>query len=162
MQCEDVRNRQLLYLKNELNTYEMKQFEEHLADCVNCRGEHEELKITDGFLENHLIPEKSPPIRKISRKKSWMKYALTAATVLIVVTIFILNQNTGTVNIKDSLSWDENGALELIELQYDSYRINYNYSDFYSLNGTIQEEEIIDNYIINLNDRIDYLNEAKL
>jgi hypothetical protein len=162
MQCEDVRNHQILYLKNELNPHEKKQFEKHLTDCAHCREEYEEIRITDSFLKKYLVPEKSPSMRQISRKKAWMKYALTAAAVLIVGIFLVINQYIGTEKISDSLSWDENGTLELLELQYDYYRINYNYPDFYSLNGSIQDEEFIDNYIINLNDRIDYLNEAKL
>lgn len=139
MNCNEVIDNLSLYIDDELNEEEKRLYEEHLNSCEACRNLIEEYKNLIAALNN--LPDEEPPvgyckrlhkklletnkadkfeatiITDISKKKrnnsfKWVKYGGLAASLVLVLLVYSLN-NHGFMNKSSN------------EMAYDSQGIEY-------------------------------------
>jgi len=159
MSCKAIKEKLLLYMKNELSQEDKTQMEQHLSHCLTCHSELQELNKMDTYLLNNIAPETAPRFNGITKQNNKFKYILVAAAMLIIMSIYFLSQYSESAHENENYAWDETMILDL----YDDYeRISYDNQDSFLFDTEITDDNIISNYIYSLNERIDYLTEVKL
>ena len=115
MKCKDIQYQLADYLDKQLSKEESDTLEVHLEDCTDCKKELQELKQMFTVLseepneepsnrlranfEEMLAQEKAalePKVISINRATNWKSYLRVAASVLIVVSAFLLGRFADT------------------------------------------------------------------
>ncbi|APZ46164.1 hypothetical protein BW723_07565 [Polaribacter reichenbachii] len=135
MECRDIENKLTDYLEGSLPAIEKTEVEKHLKTCANCQQELAELKSFLSVLKNDKmetpsanlklnfdkmlaleIAKNQPKVVQLKPKPDWKSYLRVAASVLIVISAFLL----GKYQSKNKSSVEKNTAQVLTLLEDNS------------------------------------------
>jgi len=160
MDCNKVRAKLMLYLKNELSPAERTELEEHIENCLECKAEMKQLGQMDKILHTAIKTEPAPnfnaDIYQPDQRTNYWKYAAVAALIIVCMSVFVLNNNQPEQI--SCLQWDDKGLYELIELQERIDYISANSENYYycSRNKFEAPQNTIE-AILKLDDNLKYI-----
>ena len=143
MKCTEIQNQFSEYLEDSLSEVANSEVKKHLKTCGNCTKEFEELKYFLNVLNNQEmeipspnlranfekmltqeIEEHQPKIVQLHPKQDWKSYLRVAASVLIVVSAFLIGKYQSDVSgLANSVSKNQKEVLDLLEDTSASKRI---------------------------------------
>lgn len=160
MDCNKVREKLMLYSKNELPPAERTELIEHIENCRECKADLKQLRQMDKIVHTAIKTEPAPDfnadIYQPDQGINYWKYAAVAATIIIFVSMFILNRNQPEqIN---RLQWDDKGLYELIELQERLDYISANSENYYySSRSEFEAPQNTIEAILKLDDNLKYI-----
>ena len=160
MSCKDIREKLVLYIKDELNESEREFITGHLGECTTCREEMLELEEIDHYLSENIIVELAPKVHHKKHYRRWMQYGLSAAAVMIITAALLIFSVENNSTYGEDLAWNTRSGFD--QLEYDYYRLEYEVLTSDQDHEQLSDEDIISNSINDLNYRIDYLEEIQL
>ena len=159
MDCNKVRKKLMLNLKNELPFAERKELKEHIENCRECKAEIKQLGQTDKILRTAIKTEHAPDFNadtyQPDQRINYWKYAAVAAAIIVFVSIFILNRNQPEQI--SCLQWDDKGLYELIELQERVDYIFVNSENYYSSLSKFEAPQNTIETILKLDENVKYI-----
>ncbi len=161
MDCNKVRAKLMLYLKNELSPAERTEIEIHIENCKECNAELKQLGQMDKFLHASIktepVPDFNIDVFVPNQWRNYWKYATAvAATIIIFVSIlFTLNRNQPEQI--SCLQWDDKGLYELIELQERIDYISANNENYYGSRSEFEATQNTIEAILKLDENIKYI-----
>ena len=160
MDCNKVREKLMLYLKNELPPAERTELKEHIENCRECKAEIKQLGQTDKILRTAIKTEPAPDFNadtyQPDQRINYWKYAAVAATIIVFISIFILNRNQPEQI--SCLQWDDKGLYELIELRERVDYISANSENYYySSRSEFEAPQNTIEAILKLDDNVKYI-----
>ena len=156
MNCNQVQEVLMLYLKNELPVEQKIKTEEHLSGCNICSEELKNLKVTDHILLSSKNIVEAPEFHRGSKWNTKRKYILSAAAIIVMIATIIRYSSSPEHYTSNRQIWASNHLDDIIELEYDLYQVsNLQNPDTYALSepaADIALENINYNlYLINTN-----------
>lgn len=156
MNCNQVQEVLMLYLKNELPVEKKIKTEEHLSGCNICSEELKNLKVADRILTSRKNLFEAPEFRHGNKWHTKWKYYISAAVILIMIATIIHKSNSPEHYTTNRQIWASNHLDDIIELEYDLYQVsNLQNPDTFALSepaADIALENINYNlYLINTN-----------
>lgn len=147
MNCNQVQDVLMLYLKNELPVEQKIKTDKHLSGCNICNEELKNLKVADRILISHKNLFEAPEFRRGNKWNTKWKYYISAAAVLIIIATIIRYSSSPEQYTTDHQIWVSNHLDEIIELEYDLYQA----SDLQSPDTYALSEPAADNVLENIN-----------
>ena len=111
MKCKEIENQFVEFLEDSLSEVANSEVKEHLKSCSNCVKELEEMKTFLFVLENREmeipsinlrtnvekilaqeIEENQPKVVQLQTKQDWKSYLRVAASILLVVSAFLIGK----------------------------------------------------------------------
>ena len=160
MLCEDVKEKLVLYIKGELDESDGEIIANHLTKCNTCREEMIELKEIDHYISENISVELAPEVYEKIHTRQWLKYALSAAAVIIISAGLLIFSAENDYTDRENLAWDAGSGIN--QLEYDYYRLENDVLTGDQDDKQLSEEDIITDSLEDLNSRIDYLEEIQL
>ena len=161
MNCQQFRRKIILYIKHELPEHMQQKFKMHLTSCHDCRIKYDQVLETDQLIFSGLEVEKAPAFINNSKKKLWWRYMAAVAAIFLIVSFYIGQQMTHPVEQENNIMYQIQTFNTLMELDYDAYRIQFDGNNSYALTGQSVDGDFIDNYLYELNERVDYLSQTQ-
>ena len=124
MNCSQVQEILMLYLKNELPVKQKIKTEEHLSGCNICKEELKNLKVADRILISRKNLFEAPEFHRGNKWHTKWKYFISAAAILIMIATIIHNSNSPEHYTADHQIWASNHLDDIIELEYDLYQVS--------------------------------------
>lgn len=139
MKCKEIQKQLTQYLENSLSEVANSEVKNHLKNCANCTKEFEEIQSFLSILENDKmevpstnlrnnfdkmlaqeIEKNQPKVVLLKPKTDWKSYLRVAASILIVVSAFLLGKfQSNSLNLKGN----KEQVLALLEDNSASKRI---------------------------------------
>jgi len=147
MNCNQVQEVLMLYLKNELRVEQKIKTEKHLSGCNICNEELKNLKVADRILISRKNLLEAPEFRWGTKWNTKWKYYISAAAILIMIATIIRYSRSPEQYTADHQIWASNNLDDIIELEYDLYQI----SDLQSPDRYALSKPATDNVLENIN-----------
>ncbi|WP_272150641.1 HEAT repeat domain-containing protein [Tenacibaculum aiptasiae] len=146
MKCNDIENKLIDYIEKNLTKEESLIVEKHIESCITCQKEVKEMKLFLDVIDNDIEETPSNNLKlnfetflnkekeqtkviPMQPKTNWKSYIRVAASILIVVSAFLIGKYQSSIN-PNKLTFaekqkieKENQVLALLENQSASKRI---------------------------------------
>ncbi|MCF6348430.1 MAG: HEAT repeat domain-containing protein [Flavobacteriaceae bacterium] len=148
MKCDKIQNSILDYIENNLSEKESAEFVNHMNTCENCKTELKEMQELLSIIPNDIIEHPSESLRnnfekmlseekqqtkivKLNSKSNWKSFLQIAASVALLISVFLFGRyqqtqqiNQEVVELKnESLAIKQTVMLALMENKSASKRI---------------------------------------
>lgn len=142
MECKNIQNKLIDYIENKLHQQEINNINKHLISCKECTKELNDTKRFlelikndnleqpssslktnfDTFLQEEINSKKTKVI-SINNTTNWKSILQIAASIIIVISAFLIGQKSTLSNTKTIINKEELKVLALLENQSVSKRI---------------------------------------